>query len=735
MAAHSIYQSLNPSRQEIRLIEITPFDPADKLSVIDCKLHVVSLFDKPEFIALSYAWGDPTVTTEIIVNGAPFDATVNLYAALRQAVCHSFPQIIREDGAAVYGDVFSGGVQPRPEWDNRAWWATMVSSCAIQLDLSGVTCPPSLRFWADAICINQADPGEKSSQIPLMGAIYSTARLVVGSLGYGKDPMLDMGLQVLTDVCNAFASEKEEMIRQLSFNFDHDTQDPEAKELQTGICREFTRETARDPATKATWRTFGYAASTATIREWIGDDWEWLSESYSYLLSSPEHWMAFCALSTSAFFSRVWTVQERNLAKSLILVTDDRCFDWGKHRYDMLAIGLWDPKVEPMEGDTLNSVRNRRLIAKFCRRHFPELAVDAMFTAQVPNTSWWAHSGSGLEKEATDKRDHVYGLLAISKLPIPIDYDKPVGEVFAAMTMECLRKGSVIHLDSILALAGVGLASYTHDMPSWTPSPNKGRLAKICSSLLKEGQSASSGLFEHEQKLAYSARDLTIALRGVIMVPVVRERAIPDDIAIGCSGMLSFLHDVLAEDFMPDVGVWAGLPVFALMESLFPYFAFDKLTCIARNEEGQRIRICSPKMALAFHLWLDEPPFDGEPPGFRDELRALFFEALGPSILVENWPAEYIEEIEVDLLWDYVLVRGQSLFVTEVGYVGRGPRGLLPGDVVAALEGSRMPVLLRDDGDAFRHVGTFYAYGLMDGEAARFWVGEGNTEISEIVLR
>ncbi|EJT73872.1 hypothetical protein GGTG_07726 [Gaeumannomyces tritici R3-111a-1] len=122
MAAHSIYQPLNQSRQEIRLIEITPFDPADKSSVIDCKLHVVSLLDKP-------------------------DATVNLDAALRQAVRHSWPQIIREAAAASHiQDMIEIGGPPRPEWDHRAYWASMISNITAQMDFSHAGCPLFLRF-------------------------------------------------------------------------------------------------------------------------------------------------------------------------------------------------------------------------------------------------------------------------------------------------------------------------------------------------------------------------------------------------------------------------------------------------------------------------------------------------------------------------------------------------------------------------------------------------------------
>lgn len=38
-------------------------------------------------------------------------------------------------------------------------------------------------LWADAICINQSDPEEKSFQVPLMSEIYQNAKGTVGYVG------------------------------------------------------------------------------------------------------------------------------------------------------------------------------------------------------------------------------------------------------------------------------------------------------------------------------------------------------------------------------------------------------------------------------------------------------------------------------------------------------------------------------------------------------------------------
>ena len=43
--------------------------------------------------------------------------------------------------------------------------------------------PNELYIWIDAICIDQKNPLEKTTQIPLMGEVYNNAELVLAWLG------------------------------------------------------------------------------------------------------------------------------------------------------------------------------------------------------------------------------------------------------------------------------------------------------------------------------------------------------------------------------------------------------------------------------------------------------------------------------------------------------------------------------------------------------------------------
>ena len=130
-----LYETLNDANNEIRILEILPVGqqsstPSTNGSLVECKLHTVSMNDDLEFAAISYAWGDPEVTAPIIVNGMTVNVTTNLEAALQQ---------FRKDDVKM--------------------------------------------LWADAVCINQQDIDERNHHVQKMKMIYSHATEVLAWLG------------------------------------------------------------------------------------------------------------------------------------------------------------------------------------------------------------------------------------------------------------------------------------------------------------------------------------------------------------------------------------------------------------------------------------------------------------------------------------------------------------------------------------------------------------------------
>lgn len=127
VANDTLYQPITQDK-EIRLLALEPGAAGDELK---CHLINVQLSWRTTYEALSYCWGDPTVTRQLNCSGQIVDVTTSLHDALS--------------------------------------------------DLRHPTCKRLL--WVDALCINQADNDEKSKQIRLMGEIYSQARQVLIYLG------------------------------------------------------------------------------------------------------------------------------------------------------------------------------------------------------------------------------------------------------------------------------------------------------------------------------------------------------------------------------------------------------------------------------------------------------------------------------------------------------------------------------------------------------------------------
>lgn len=91
-----------------------------------------------------------------------------------------------------------------------------------------------------------------------------------------------------------------------------------------------------------------------------------------------------------------------------------------------------------------------------------------------------------------------------------------------------------------------------------------------------------------------------------------------------------------------------------------------------------------------------------------------------------------VRHIIQHLMWGWTNKR--KVFVTANRYLGVGPNDMHETDVVAVLDGCRMPVVLRKMDKGYFFLGLCFVLGLMDGEAATM-VQDGNavTENFEIL--
>jgi len=100
-------------------------------SIISVRLRQTSLVDAPPYTAVSYVWGDPSPTKQILLNRQPFTVRPNLWNLLSRL------RDVKHDGY----------------------------------------------FWIDALSIDQTSDSEKNHQVAIMGSIYEQAEITIAWLG------------------------------------------------------------------------------------------------------------------------------------------------------------------------------------------------------------------------------------------------------------------------------------------------------------------------------------------------------------------------------------------------------------------------------------------------------------------------------------------------------------------------------------------------------------------------
>jgi hypothetical protein len=126
---------------EIRILELLPGEGYEHLQA---RLHHTFLATAGYYEALSYTWGDPHITSILVVDEQTLNITENLADALRNL-------------------------------------RSSISSRFI---------------WADAVCIDQSNVVEKTHQVSIMNAIYRTAGEVLVWLGR-ESSFSDQGMEVI----------------------------------------------------------------------------------------------------------------------------------------------------------------------------------------------------------------------------------------------------------------------------------------------------------------------------------------------------------------------------------------------------------------------------------------------------------------------------------------------------------------------------------------------------------
>lgn len=721
------YQHL-PTPTSIRLLKIFPgresysefelFRPP-----LRCSIIVADLNDKPSYDALSYTWGDPCTLylspKEISPQGAwaarPFNIEVdgreisvgaNLYAALLALRSHVTHQT-----------------------DPRFSETPQSTGC----------------FWIDALCINQSNLKEKSSQVMMMSRIYRQACLVFAWLGGGDR----LSRQALYDL---------ETIAKLSSS---NLRDP-------GELRKFDI-TACETYQKLGMPELGYTS-------WIG----------IYLLLNR------------AWFKRAWIVQEVTLAQQPWFMCGRQLgnLEVVLTSLETLQQSRWLDQMRRLAEPLIQNHRNKRdydsklaLAQSEVRLYRPRethslnsqlggLMRDVRIA--VGTFQGWARDGSAPKRpsllrllemyrftESGDTRDKVYAFVGLSleqeSNPLRVDYELQVEEVFVEAVRHILASKGDLRVLS-LKKADLGAVSMLK-LPSWVPdftiqdfapplnqsdlfSASKGLESVRLSCLSGNELQLSGAKIDAVRDIAVGFRwadipDLALLLGkatppdGQTLFETLWRTLLADQYEAKTPAPRECGHYFLAALEKTVLAMQINAAVALRYEEYLAKFRASSAASMRTPPEGldqfmvfertrERLGAMYTAIQRMLHRHADEdgvlfPPEFVEFENRRKECKSKEEE----DLVVARFHEESVEKrqsmsAEGDIEFQISGHTGWLLYVTVKGSLGLGPGTLEVGDEVWILAAADVPFLLRPAGSSaekFTLIGETYVHGAMQGEA------------------
>ena len=400
----------------IRLIEIheSPVvDPHDLEQGIHISLHDYPLSSCPPYIALSYSWGqtspkvDPTTRVFTTVPRCyPFHCegrlvlgTQNLRAALRR---------LRQ--AQYYWRY--------PQYDTSEQSTTVRKQYEM---MNGTEL-----FWIDAICIDQDDLAERSSQVMLMGQIYTETKYCMVWLGE-KDTYTYTALELALRVY------KDDNFRK-SFN-NHNI--VECKRFMDGMLNRDTREEL----------------------------------------------IALAVLFSRSWFSRLWVMQEASLARNVMIIVGSLFTELEVLLF--LTQGMTLAQTFVFATTVVSSMMEElpidpQIMAGSYTTTLTMLAYSRALLQRGESADFLRTLALTQKCNVTDPRDRIYGILAItaefkseSDPIIQVDYELPAQLVYTNATSAVISRRNDLEV-----LSQVCAGKKLEGLPSWCPdySSLEGRL-------------------------------------------------------------------------------------------------------------------------------------------------------------------------------------------------------------------------------------------------------------------
>ncbi|KAF2192135.1 hypothetical protein K469DRAFT_716630 [Zopfia rhizophila CBS 207.26] len=565
-------------------------------------------------------------------------------------------------------------------------------------------------FWVDTICINQSDSLEREEQVRLMGEIYRKANGVLIWLGNDAEPVQTrMALDVIKDIFRGF-------------NEWYDLRNSEGSFLARW--EEISRaiETTPDAIDqKHLWNEL-----QSDVESWISG----LDIRNVIGRSDERPWLALGRLLSRSWFGRVWTWQEKELARNATILIGDTIIPWAELRFAMLVIMVHDlSESRGTPHQVMPGQQYLRVLDNLDLGNCSDL-LDLVINVR--------------HRRCTLPHDKIFSVLGAADPNSPsvqhfcgkINYDKPIQELyqeFSRWWIEEKKDLRVLQACSLEQRELKGLPTWVADWSDTTPS------RRLASSLYR-----ASGTTQVEARYVHS-RPAHISKKIGQFDEMILKGIPIDRIKIVC-------HDPRLSQFDTFSPGNSGEWNYHQRVTLQPYSALyvsghrpglvDSLvsqTWLELEKELKWNKPYSPTgqtMAEAYWRTLLE---DHNPHSIYGQQRRIPLDVDLTSVF-HNWaerraltrslrgPRSHADDDELSPKWLERLqrtLRGKRIFITEKGFLGLAPSNVKTGDVVCVLLGGNVPFSIRPHRQmkkrytymVSRLVEETYLHGFMDGRA------------------
>jgi hypothetical protein len=308
-------------------------------------------------------------------------------------------------------------------------------------------------FWIDAVCINQGDDHEKSTQIPLMKHIYGKAERVILWLGPSDritgSAFDKFKLLAILWAFRAANGAKEECSKE------------EFKRFVIQDISELDDKTIFDLPDKQMWISGPSAVQRGAMEYCDLSPVNDLRGSKAFEFERVQLWQAVDDIFANPFFSRAWIIQEVSVARTAHIQCGRSWVTWEIFRSAYNARQLLqlcepakcnDPSATSLAVSTVRDARKRFWNDEFCT----DLA-GAMTLFSF--------------SKAKDPRDYIYAALGLIKHnPRPNrivpDYTKDVSEVYLEAASHMILERKDLYLWGLNDPPGTKTVP---NLPTWVP--------------------------------------------------------------------------------------------------------------------------------------------------------------------------------------------------------------------------------------------------------------------------